>query len=145
VLEDMLAMKVKLPMKRFLPLLAVVALAGCASMSSVKSSDMSGATSRTYAASQVATVAAVRSSIQDLGYSLKDTQQVNGVEQVYFSKPMSAFSWGEVARVDVSKVDAARSTVSVASEKRFQMQVTGMRQKDFAEAIFDKLDTKLAK
>ena len=124
-------------------------LSGCASVSSLDTKNMAEAPTRTFAASKTAVVKATEATITELGYSLKDTRVSDPTTQIYFSKPMSAFSWGEVGRIDVTGLKTTgtegSSVVSVGSAKRYKLQITGMSQKDFAKAIFDGIDQQLTK
>jgi hypothetical protein len=120
-----------------------VALQGCAGVQTMETRDMNDAPSRTFHASASRVEAAAKHSMTTLGYDLESTKQVDGVTQIYFSKHITAFSWGEVGRVDVKAEGADSAKVTVGSEKRAEFQITGTTQNEFAENIFSGIESEL--
>jgi hypothetical protein len=135
-------------MKKFLPLLALL-LPACASMSSMDNKDMADVPTKTFTADKTTVVKATEITITKLGYELKETRVSEPTTQILFSKPMSAFSWGEVGRIDVTGLNSTgtsgSSIVSIGAEKRYRLQITGMSQKDFANKIFSGIEANLPK
>jgi hypothetical protein len=123
----------------------LLALQGCASVATMenKEIDQSAFPSKTYQNNKADVVSATKKAIDVLGYNLKNVEDGAPVTVIYFSKPMSAFSWGEVGRIDVKDLDGKQTLVMLASEKRLQFQVTGAKQDDFARRIFSSLDMQL--
>jgi len=119
-------------------------LLGCASMKTMESQDISSAPSHVYRGNVETVAAATANVIQGLGYNVEKVAPTANGQSVYFSKSLSAFSWGEVGRVDVLSEDATSSRVVVGSEKRYQLQFTGTTQNEFAEQIFGGLNRTLA-
>lgn len=117
---------------------------GCASMKTMESQDLSSAPSHVYKGDVETVAAATANVIQGLGYNVEKVAPIANGQSVYFSKSLSAFSWGEVGRVDVLSENATSSRVIVGSEKRYQLQLTGTNQNEFAEQIFDGLNKALA-
>ena len=63
---------------------------------------------------------------------------------VLITKPVSAFSWGEVGRVTVLRSAQPPTSVRVYWEKRSQLQLTGTGQSEAASQIFAGIDQALA-
>jgi len=62
---------------------------------------------------------------------------------ILVSKPISAFSWGEVGRVVVMKSDTTPITVVVNWQKRDQIQLTGTDANEFTSTLFSMIDKSL--
>lgn len=120
-------------------------LQGCAGVSSMESEDMASAPNHMFTASKVQVIDATKSSIETLGYNFKNMKDADPTTEIYFSKPMSAFSWGEVGRIDVRSVGDASTMVSIASEKRYQVQITGTSQDEFSRKLFTEIQKELSK
>lgn len=123
----------------------MLALGGCASQSTLekRTMDESAYPSQTYSASSKKVVEATVQAINTLGYSLKNVTEKNDITEVYFSKPMSAFSWGEVGRIDIRSLGETQTKVILSTEKRYQVQITGTKQSEFAQQIFSSLAAQL--
>tara|TARA_B100000315_G_scaffold192190_1_gene182562 strand:+ start:121 stop:474 length:354 start_codon:yes stop_codon:yes gene_type:complete len=81
--------------------------------------------------------AAVIASVQSLNINIKESGQTPDGFYILFTKSISAFSWGEVGRVLVTKVDDNNTLVFVHSAKRDLTQSTGMDEHGFAKVIFE--------
>ncbi len=127
-------------------LVASVSLQACTSVSSLQGRDMATtAPSQIFEAAKPAVETAVVSSIENLGYNLKEVKKAEPTTQIYFSKSMSAFSWGEVGRVDVTRVGDTHTVLTLDSETRYKLQITGTSEKDFAKQIFAEVRKSLQK
>lgn len=120
-------------------------LQGCAGVSSLEGQDMASVPSKTFNASKERVVQATEKSFDALGYNFKNTKAGEPTSEVYFSKPMSAFSWGEVGRIDVTRIGADSAKVAIGTEKRFQLQVTGTSQDEFSRKIFTEIEKNLSR
>jgi len=127
-----------------LPLILTL-LVGCANMDTVRNEDVQDDTTRVFDAAYTPTKKAAMTSLQQLDLHIEETVAVEGGEHIMFSKPISAFSWGEVGRVRVTKKTAARTEVGIRSHKRSRVQITGTSQREFADRIFTRMESLLAK
>jgi len=116
--------------------LILVFCASCANLDTVATAPTTTGISRNFSDDHELIKAAVLASMQNLNINIKSSKQTPDGFIILFTKAISAFSWGEVGRVLVSKVDNNNSTVFVHSNKRYQLQITGSEEEDFAEAIF---------
>jgi hypothetical protein len=80
--------------------------------------------------------AAALEAVQRLNVDIQGSDETDKRFQIRFSKPISAFSWGEVGVVNVVRVDRGMTTVHVNTSKRDLVQVTGTTERTFAEHIF---------
>jgi hypothetical protein len=123
-----------------------VPLAACATSQSVQTEGASGGVTKAFPAKYAAVKAAALESVQKLNVKVQKTSEDDKGFHITFSKPISAFSWGEVGQVDVVKsADDAATDVVVNTSKRLKTQVTGTSQKQFAEQIFADVTANLAR
>jgi len=120
-----------------------LAFSGCATQSSVNNAAAGTGIKKIYSGDHETIKSATMASMQNLNIDVKGAEDTPDGYVITFSKPMSAFSWGEVGRVLVKKV-GDNSRVYVHSEKRAKFQVTGAKEQDFANAIFASIDEILA-
>lgn len=118
---------------------AALALAGCATSSSVKDAPLSAGVSRTYDAPYSQMKRLALESVQGLNVDVGSAEEKGNVYTIGFSKPLSGFSWGEVGLVRVIDMDI-KTRVSVLSEKRAKFQLTGTDEDEFAKSIFEGID-----
>jgi hypothetical protein len=120
-------------------LVAVLALTGCASSSDIRNAPIDAGISKDFAAPYSQTKRLALESVQGLNVDVNSAKDSGNVFSIVFSKPMSAFSWGEVGRIVVLDTDP-QSRVTVFSEKRVKTQITGTDNQEFAQTIFDGID-----
>lgn len=123
------------------PLLAV---AGCATSSTVQSAPLTQGVSHDFDASYDQVKAAAMAAVGQLDVDIQGSDETDERFQIRFSKRISAFSWGEVGVVNVIRVDDQHTRGFVNSEKRDQMQVTGTSERQFADRIFANITESLA-
>jgi hypothetical protein len=80
--------------------------------------------------------AAALEAVQRLNVEIQGSDENAERFQIRFSKPINAFSWGEVGVVNIVRVDAQTTRVYVHTEKRDQIQLTGTSERQFADLIF---------
>ncbi|UTW12816.1 hypothetical protein [Marinobacterium rhizophilum] len=122
-----------------LGLVALLTLTGCASSSNIINAPIDAGISRNFNAPYSQTKRLALESVQGLNVDINSTKDSGGAFSVVFSKPMSAFSWGEVGRIIVLDI-APQSRVTVFSEKRVKTQITGTDNDQFAQSIFEGID-----
>ncbi len=120
----------------------MLALSACANMSSIERSSEVG-TTRTFNHPAEIVSAAALESVRSLDVAIEKTASEDNAFRIYFSKPLSAFSWGEVGRVTVRPLEASATVVEVRAEKRSKFQLTGTDERKFARAIFAGIENRL--
>ena len=133
--------------KKLLAALAIsagmLALSGCASESTIEESSVERGQSQSFSASIESVEAAAIATLSDLGLNLKNTTRAaDGVVTLVFSKPVSAFSWGEVGKIVISG-SPSTTVVTVVSSKRVAFQITGTTQVTFSEQVFSGISNHL--
>jgi hypothetical protein len=128
---------VKLLLIRLIIIPFVIVLASCANMNTITTAPASAGISHSFNNDHELVKAAVIASVQSLNINIKQSGQTPDGFNILFTKSISAFSWGEVGRVLVTKVDDNNTLVSVHSAKRHTMQITGQDEHDFAKFIFE--------
>ena len=83
--------------------------------------------------------------VERLNVDIQGSDETPERFQIRFSKPISAFSWGEVGTVNVIRRDEQQTRIYVNSEKRDRIQVTGTSERQFAEQIFANITESLAR
>lgn len=117
--------------------LLVVFTSGCANMATVANADASAGQSTDFNADYELVKAATLASLKSLNINISGAKETEEGYAITFSKAMSAFSWGEVGRALVKPVSDEKTTVSVYTEKRSKMQITGTDQQTFSKMIFE--------
>lgn len=116
-------------------LTSVLISASCANMDTVTSSPKDAGVYQTFTEDHELVKAAVLGSMQNLNINIKETSETPDGFSITFTKSVSAFSWGEVGRVLVTRKNH-NTQVFVHSEKRSRYQITGTDEQDFANHIF---------
>lgn len=122
-----------------LALSAAALLSGCATSSDVRNAPLNAGVSQTFDAPYEEVKRLTFESVQGLNVDVKSVNESASVYSIEFAKPMTMMSWGEVGRVNVFDI-SPQSRVSVVSEKRSRMQITGTDEDEFAEAIFEGIE-----
>ena len=113
-----------------------LACAGCATTDTVRNAPVEEGLSQEFSAPYNVVKAAALEAVQRLNVDVQGSDETGERFQIRFSKPISAFSWGEVGVVNVVRVDDGTSRVHVNTSKRDLVQVTGTTEQKFAEHIF---------
>lgn len=119
-------------------------LAGCSTVAGMESKEMDQVPVKMYSEKKEMVVEVAKASIKTLGYKLQNEKAGEPTTELYFSTGMSAFSWGELGRVDVRRV-ADSTAVSVGMTRKDKIQLTGMSQETLAKKIFEEMDKGVAK
>lgn len=114
-------------------------LTGCATSTDIATTSADQGSSKSYSIPFDSLKRLTFESIKGLNVDVKGVEEANGTYVVNFSKPISAFSWGEVGKVVVVNKGPI-SNVTVIASKRMRVQVTGTNQQEFAEAVFEGID-----
>jgi len=120
----------------------LLGLSACANMNTIENSSEPGASQIFNHPADTVSSAALES-VQSLNVAVKKTENQGDTFEIYFSKPVSAWSWGEVGRVTVRPLEENATVVEVRAEKRHQLQVTGTDELEFAGAIFSGIEKRL--
>ncbi len=129
-------MKIKLSLIRLLVIPFIFALASCATMDTVTNAPANAGISRSFSGNYELVKDAVVTSLQILNINTKQFKEAPEGFTILFNKSISAFSWGEVGRILVSKVDENNTRVNVHSKKRHKLQITGTDEQEFADTLF---------
>lgn len=124
---------------------APFALSACATSNTVREAAVTAGIPHDFNAPYDVVKAAALQAVERLNVDIQGTDETPERFQIRFSKPISAFSWGEVGAVNVVRIDDTTTRVYVNSEKRDQMQVTGTSERQFAEAIFTNITEALSR
>jgi hypothetical protein len=114
-------------------------LSGCATSTDVAVTSVDQGSSKSYSIPFDSLKRLAFESVKGLNVDVKGVEEASDTYVVNFSKPISAFSWGEVGKVVVTN-SGPTSTVTVVASKRMRVQVTGTNQQEFAEAVFEGID-----
>lgn len=124
---------------------APAALSGCATSATVAAAPLTAGVSQDFAAPFEVAKAAALEAVERLNVDIQGSDETPERFQIRFSKPISAFSWGEVGTVNVIRRDEQQTRIYVNSEKRDRIQVTGTSERQFAEQIFANITESLAR
>lgn len=119
-----------------LGLAMALVLSACASSDTMRSAPDTAGTVRVFQARYDAVTAATLDSIRGLNINVTSSEETPTGLVVLVSKPVSAFSWGEVGRVIVPRSTGTETMVRVYWEKRSTLQITGTGQAEAAEQIY---------
>src|SRR5512143_38699 len=86
-------------------------ITGCATTDTVRNAPITQGLSQDFAAPYEAVKAAAVEAVQRLNVNVQGSDETPQRFQIRFSKPISAFSWGEVGVVNVLAVDARTTRV----------------------------------
>lgn len=120
------------------------ALSGCATRQSVADAPINAGMSRDFEAPMAGVREAARQTLQsDMPVAMTSVSDAGGVYTFEIEIGINAFNWGEVGRVVVVPVDEDTTRVSLYSEKRYQLQVTGQGERRLAEQLFAGIQRRL--
>ena len=126
-------------------LLAVVlfGLASCASMSTIENAPLTDGETKTFQADYEKVKAAALISLEEQKLDVQNTGDVEDGHAIYFTKPVSGFSWGEVGRVFVQRAGMGSTKVYVKTARRSSTNITATSQSTFAKRIFTGIEENL--
>ncbi len=125
----------------FVLLLCSLFLVSCANMETVNSAPSKSGVMKTYQQDYELIKAAVLASMQSMNINIKETKETDeGDFVIAFTKSLSAFSWGEVGRVLVTRNGESGAKVYVHSARRLSNNITAASAGDFARSIFSGVD-----
>lgn len=119
--------------------IAMVLLASCATADTVRRAAVTEGKSQDFSYPYNVVKAAALEAVQRLNVEIQGSDETAERFQIRFSKPVSAFSWGEVGAVNVVRIDEQNTRVFVNTEKRSQIQITGTSEGRFASEIFSNI------
>lgn len=125
--------------------LSAITLSACATTETVANAPITSGLTQDYSAPYDVVKAAAIESVQRLNVNIQGSDETVERFQIRFSKPISAFSWGEVGVVNVVRVDDHTARVYVHTTKRDQVQITGTSQRQFATQIFTNITESLSR
>jgi len=122
---------------------AILSLVSCSNMNNVANQPQQSGISQRFQAPAQQVNLALLATLHSINVNIKDSRNTPQGFRVLFTKSVSAFSWGEVGRILVVKVDQNNSQVFIHSLKRSSLQITGAEETDFSSVIFAGIAQKL--
>ena len=116
---------------------AFLTLLSCSSMSNVADESIETGNSQLFYADQQTINLALLATLQSVNINIKESRYTEKGFRVLFTKSISAFSWGEVGRALVIKVDNNTSRIFIHSLNRDRLQITGADTSDLSSVIFE--------
>jgi len=132
-------------MKTILKLSVVVCLlvlTSCTSTNKIQNAPMHAGVSRTFESNYNQTLQAAREAMVESGTAIESASEVDDGNYIIIGKQdTSAWSWGEMVRVVVTKVNDGETTVRVYTEKKISVNVTAKG--DYSQSILSNIELKL--
>ncbi|MFQ5627467.1 MAG: hypothetical protein ACE5I1_01805 [bacterium] len=114
----------------------------CASTAAVQNAPLHAGVGRTFNASFDRTLKAAREAVTEAGLQIESASQMDeNTWMILGKKSMSAWSYGELVRVLVSRKGAQRTEVRVFTKKRVSINLTAKG--DYSNAILSNVELKL--
>jgi hypothetical protein len=88
-------------------------------------------------------VVATKAALIDLKLKNKGEKSLGDKTIVYFSRPVTGFSWGERGTISIVSQTSGNTKVTVGSKKINPVQITGKNTKRFARDIFAAIQARL--
>lgn len=117
----------------------ILFLSACSTTSELGSENSNQIVTKNYAIDKMQAERIATESLLGLSLEVKSIKNNNNLVEIEFSKPVSAWSWGEIGKVIISEKPNGVA-ISVQSMKRLKNQITGASTEDFAKAIFEGVD-----
>ena len=126
--------------------LKILAISICLMIVSTTSAVAEGTLSyqQTFDANHLAAKQSALSALDGLGLTHDRTIAGSAATILFFSRPATAYSWGESGAVTIHKNNTNRTRVDVTSQKAVRFQITGKSPRVFAREIFDAMSAELA-
>lgn len=122
--------------------LLLLALASCTSTNKIQNAPMHAGVSRTFESDYNQTLQAAREAMVESGTAIESASEVDDGNYIIIGKQgTSAWSWGEMVRVVVTKVNDGETTVRVYTEKKISVNVTAKG--DYSQSILSNIELKL--
>ena len=115
---------------------------GCATTSSVQNAPLHAGVARTYEADFDRTLKAAREALVEAGLQIENVNQVdNDNWMILGKKGTSAWSWGELARVVVTRDNPTATTVRVYTQRKSAVNIAAKG--DYSNSILSNIELKL--
>lgn len=127
---------------RTLILVLAALCGGCAGMGSVKSVPLSSGPMQTFHAPYSKVIQAANESMPELGLQIRDDEDLDkSTHMLIGESSVSAWSWGELARVVLREI--APGVVEARVVTKWKLATNMSAKWDFAPELFTKMDQKL--
>ena len=129
----------------FAAVASLAILCGCANLNTIAAESEAIGTSKTFEHPYDEVAPAALEAAQSLNVNIKTTEKHDDTYRILFTKSVSAWSWGEVGAIYVKPVGPKATQVTVRSDKRDKLQITGTNETNFSDAIFSGIETRLVR
>ena len=121
--------------------LAIV-VAGCATTSSIQNAPLHAGISRTFTNDYETVLKATREALVESGLNIERATEVDEDNYMIIGKKStSAFSWGELVRVVITKVDENETTVRVYTKRKVGTNIAAKG--DYSNSVLSNIELKL--
>jgi|GEM_PF-1802145 len=124
-------------------LIIIFGLASCATMGTIENAALTDGETQTFQADYEKVKAAALLTLEAQKLPVENAVDAEGGHAIYFTKPVSAFSWGEVGRVFIEKGMGGNTKVYVKTARRSSTNITATSQSTFAKRIFGGIEENL--
>jgi len=124
-------------------LIIIFGLTSCATMGTIENAPLTDGETNTFQADFEKVKSAALVTLEAQKLNVENAVDVDGGHAIYFTKPVSGFSWGEVGRVFVQKGMNGNTTVYVKTARRSSTNITATSQSTFAKRIFGGIEENL--
>ena len=122
--------------------LVLLSLGSCTSTNKIQQAPLHSGIARTFNAKYNTTLKAAREALLESGTLLESATEVDPLNYIIIGKTRTnAWSWGEMVRVVVTKVNETETLVRVLTEKKISVNVTAKG--DYSNSVLSSIELKL--
>jgi len=122
--------------RSFLVLAASAGLSACLATDDIRYVSPNSGVMAAFDAPYDRVLVSTLSTLRQLDVTIESVEELSGGTLILVSKGLSGFSWGEVGRVLVEQRAGPPIPVRLLWVKRYQRQVTGTSQTEFAQQLY---------
>lgn len=120
----------------------MLVFSACTSTNKIQQAPLHSGISRTFTSDYERTLAAAREALVESGTVIESASEVDPQNYIIIGKTgTTAWSWGEMVRVVVTRVNDTETTVRVLTEKKISVNVTAKG--DYSNSILSNIELKL--
>ncbi|AHB86029.1 hypothetical protein KQ247_03910 [Ruegeria pomeroyi] len=130
--------------KPILTLMAFAFLTACATSETVEKSGSQAGVSQVFDAPISKVVSSAETVLEKQGLNITKSTVAQNEAVIIFSKPVSAFSWGEVGKLTFTSVAPDKTQAFITTQRRGTLNVTAKSEAAFAREIFGGIQSDLS-
>lgn len=120
----------------------LMALAACTSTSKIQQAPLHAGIARTFEAEYNSVLELARQALVESGTAIESATEVDTQNYIIIGKVgTTAWSWGEMVRVVVTKANDSETTVRVLTEKKVKVNLTAKG--DYSNSILSNIELKI--